>query len=530
MTDYTVIAENIKLPIASDEADAQKAAQKIFKAAGIADAVRDVHLRRRSIDARRKDNIIYVCSVSAKVSLDRKSAEKISANGRLRLIADQNEPLVYGTRKLSARPVIVGFGPAGMFCALELAKNGYAPLVLERGGSVSDRSAAAERFMSGGEFSSVSNIQFGAGGAGTFSDGKLTTRIGDKYCDTVLAEFVRFGADRSILWQAKPHIGTDVLRQIVRNIDAEVRALGGDIRYECRVDSVGENRVASSDGDVPFGALVLAIGHSARDTYKSLECAEFPMIPKPFSVGVRIEHLRVDIDRAMYGDSAEASGLPPAEYALSHRVGDRGVYTFCMCPGGIVVPAASEDGGVVTNGMSYSARDKRNSNSAIAVSVLPEDFGSTVDGAIDFQRQLERAAYRAGGMDFSAPVQSVGSFLGNATPISRVMPTYMNGKVRETELADLFSENTVQMLRLGITEFAKKLRGFDAPDAVLTGVETRTSAPVRILRGDDRRMIGSADIYPCGEGAGYAGGIMSAAVDGIRTAHAIMREFALPDR
>jgi len=277
-----------------------------------------------------------------------------------------------------------------------------------------------------------------------------------------------------------------------------------------------------------YGVLVLAIGHSARDTYKVLCDGGFEMIPKPFSVGVRIEHLREEIDRALYGEAAEI--LPPAEYALSHRVGERGVYTFCMCPGGVVVPAASEKGGVVVNGMSYHARDGRNSNCAVAVSVLPGDFGGSVLGGIEYQRQLERSAFILGGNDYTAPAQSVGNFLhGRKNEQGRVSPTYMNGRVRMCDVGGLFRGEISDMLRLGITKFGRQIRGFDCDDAIITGVETRTSAPLRIIRGEDRRAPGMGEIYPCGEGAGYAGGIMSAAVDGIRTARAIMERFAPPE-
>ena len=530
MTNYTVIAENIKLPIGADEREALDAAGRVFRRAGILGATENMHIRRKSIDARHKDKIVLVCSVSARATLDSGAAERLCRQRNLKLIADEPDELCFGSRPLAHRPVIVGFGPAGMFCALELARNGYAPIVLERGDNVESRTQAVERFMSGGEFSARSNIQFGAGGAGTFSDGKLTTRIGDKFCGRVLEEFVRFGADESILWQAKPHIGTDVLRTIVSNIDGEVRRLGGTVEYGRTVDSVSKSSVSAGGAEIPFGALVLAIGHSARDTYKFLADNGYPIVPKPFSVGVRIEHLRESIDHAMYGDAADLGILPPAEYGVSFRTGARGVYSFCMCPGGVVVPAASEDGGVVTNGMSYSARDGRNSNAALAVSVLPEDFGGTVVGAVGFQRKLERAAFTAGGGNFAAPMEPVGRFLGGSGRVGEVTPTYMNGNVKESALSEILPNLVCDMLRTGIGKFGEKIRGFDAPDAILTGVETRTSAPVRIMRGEDRRITSGGNIYPCGEGAGYAGGIMSAAVDGIRTARAIMAEFAPPQR
>ena len=321
----------------------------------------------------------------------------------------------FGSEPMEKRPVVVGMGPAGMFCALILAENGYAPIVLERGDDVDTRAAAFERFCREGVLDGESNIQFGAGGAGTFSDGKLVTRINDEKCSYVLERFHEFGAHEEILYDAKPHIGSDVLRDVVKNLEARIVSLGGDVLYRHRVDDIKTNSkraisVVSRGEEIDLSVLVLAIGHSARDTYKMLLDKELFIEPKPFSVGLRIEHLQKDIDRALYGEYAGHTRLKRGEYALSHRAGDRGVYTFCMCPGGEVVAAASEEGGVVVNGMSSYARDGKNANSAVCVSVRPEDYGNTPERAIEYQRRLERAAYTAGGSDYRVPLQTLGDF------------------------------------------------------------------------------------------------------------------------
>lgn len=522
---YTIIVENIKAPLIHSDDDIFEGANKYLRKNNIKRQIYQMTVRKKSIDARDKDSIHLVCSVAGIIELNEKEAVKKTPSF-VKLYPIKEEKIVYGSKPMTERPVIVGFGPAGMFCALELARYGYAPIVFERGAGIDERIKAVDLFMNGGEFSPTTNIQFGAGGAGTFSDGKLTTRIGDPLCKSVLDTFCDFGASSDIKWQAKPHIGTDVLQDIVRRIHDEIIKHGGEILYNHRVSDITDNKLRANGEEHPFGALVLAIGHSARDTYSEIISKSFPVVAKPFSVGVRIEHLCEDINFAMYGDAAEV--LPPAEYSLSHRDGNRGVYSFCMCPGGVVVPAASEEHGVVTNGMSYSRRDGVNSNSALAVSVLPEDFGNSPNGAIEFQRQLERKAYHAGDSNYSAPAQTVGNFLNSSiNAVGKIKPTYMNGNVQFCDLTDILPDFVSDMLKCGIAKFGRQIKGFDCLDAILTGVETRTSAPVRILRGDNRKLADADfNIYPCGEGAGYAGGIMSAAVDGIKTARAIMAEFA----
>lgn len=509
------------------------AAAEKMKRAGIDPRRLHFRLYKKSFDARRRGDIRCVCSVVAEGEASGQiSPEKLAAAGGV-YHEEASLEQSRGSVRMSGRPVIVGTGPAGMFCGLLLAREGYAPILLERGRDVAGRVKAVEDFYAGRGLDPETNIQFGAGGAGTFSDGKLTTRISDPRCSFVLEALRDFGAPEEILSRARPHVGTDILRGVVNNILNEIAALGGELRYSCRLEEVVEDgsarevRLATSGGEMSCGALVLAIGHSARDTHAMLMRRGFAISPKSFSVGVRIEHLQRDIDVALYGDYAGDPVLGPAEYALSDTSG-RGVYTFCMCPGGEVVGAASEPGGVVVNGMSYHARTGKNANSAIAVSVGPGDYEGGAAGALEFQRGLERAAFASGGGDYSAPAQTVGDFLAGRSGgrPGRILPSYMGGRVSMCDMERILPAFVVSALRRGIVSFGRKIAGFDSPDALLTGVETRTSSPVRILRGEDMTALGRPLIYPCGEGAGYAGGIMSAAVDGIRAAQAIMARYA----
>lgn len=524
-----ILLNNIKIPFEADDSEIFESAKRRIAKSGLDTSDFAFRLYKRSIDARKNDAILFVCSVlcESENDLDLSSAVLKKMDGAL--LPEAVVTPERGSEKLSARPVIVGLGPAGMFCALLLAENGYAPIVLERGEDVDRRTAAVERFYRDGVLDPNSNIQFGAGGAGTFSDGKLTTRINDPICSFVLEKLHEMGAPEEILYRAKPHVGTDILRDVVKNFAEKITERGGEIRYETRLDSIEGGKAHTSDGEIDFGALVLAIGHSARDTYKMLMAKNFTVEPKQFSVGLRIEHLQSDIDRGLFGKNAGNPKLGKGEYTLSDTKGQRGVYTFCMCPGGEVVGAASEVGGVVVNGMSSYARDGRNANSAVAVSVFTSDYGNTPAGAIEYQRNLERSAFLAGGSDYSAPMQTVGDFFAGKAQKepSRIIPTYMeSGKCRIARLDTLLPQYITSELRRGLNIFDKKISGFASPDAILTGVETRTSAPVRILRGEDLCAVGHDKIYPCGEGAGYAGGITSAALDGIRCALAIMRRFA----
>jgi len=523
----SLIVENIRTPITANDFDIIDAALKRIKRVSSLGQVLSSDIYKKSVDARRKNDISFVSSVYFVVE----SKRALDASWLLKLgIKLKNEDeirFVPGKEQMSYRPVVVGFGPAGMFAALYLSMYGYKPIVLERGASVSERVNAVERFKKDGILDTETNIQFGAGGAGTFSDGKLTTRINDPYVHSVLSTFASMGAPDTILKMAKPHVGTDVLRCVVETFHRRISSLGGEIRYGEKVSSVGDGYIVSNGEKLPSGATVLAIGHSARDLYLSLYNDGFEMIVKPFSAGVRIEHLCKDIDRAMYGDEALSAALGHAEYSLSLRKGERGVYTFCMCPGGEVVAAASENGGVVTNGMSNSRRDGKNSNAAIAVSVLPSDIGSDPMEAVAFQRSLERRAFEVAGRNYYAPCQSVGDFYaGSIGEINgKIKPSYRDGLVAPGDFNKLFPAFISSMLKDGIAYFGKKIKGFDYPDVPLTGVETRTSSPIRILRADDFIAVNRKSVYPCGEGAGYAGGIVSAAVDGIRVAGAIISKY-----
>ena len=536
-----ILVDSIRVPLdATESAIIQKAREKM-KRAGLPTSTLHFRLYKKSVDARRREEIRFVCSAVAEgeIAPERYPVERLR-RADARLLTVESLSPVAGDEELYARPLVVGMGPAGLFAALLLAREGYAPLLIDRGGDVKERTASVERFHREGVLNVESNVQFGAGGAGTFSDGKLITRINDPRCGFVLETLVEAGAPEEILTRAKPHVGTDLLREVVDRMLSRIVSLGGEIRYHCRMEdfspsSEGGLLVDTSCGRIHCGAMILAPGHSARDTYVRLLEKNFAIEPKPISVGVRAEHLQVDIDTALYGDFAGDPRLGPAEYSLSDTRGERGVYTFCMCPGGEVVAAASEEGGLVVNGMSHHARNGRNANAAVAVSVGCEDYapveGSRALGAIEFQRSIERAAYAAGGGEYVAPVMTLGDFLEGkrGTEPSRVQPSYRGGRTRVGDFSEVFPSFVVESLRYGFRSFGKKLSGYDAPDTVLTAAETRTSAPLRLLRnGETLTAVGQDRIYPCGEGAGYAGGITSAAVDGLRVAEALISRFARP--
>ncbi len=422
--------------------------------------------------------------------------------------------------------VIAGAGPAGLFCALRLIDYGFAPVILERGRRVEERAADVEKFLSTRTLDPESNVQFGEGGAGAFSDGKLNTQTNDRRNRDVLDTFVRFGAPEEVGYLGKPHVGSDKLRQVVANIRAHIEANGGEFRFseqltDVRIKDGRLAQIVTTKGETACEKLVLAIGHSARDTFEMLLSRGLVMQQKEFAVGVRIEHLQAAVGRAQYG--AGYAALPAADYKLVSHASERGVFTFCMCPGGVVIPAASEEGGVVTNGMSNYARDERNANSALVVQVWRSDFGSDHPLAgVAFQRKLERAAFRAAGGDFRAPVQLVGDFLAGKESyyFGAVKPSYALG-TSFVPMQAIFPRAVTDAMKAALPEMDAKLAGFAAYESVLTGVESRTSSPVRIVRDETMHAQGIAGIYPCGEGCGYAGGITSAAADGIRVAEAI---------
>lgn len=525
------IINNIKLPINASHAEAFSIAKKKLTKLNLNLDGADFKIYRRSIDARKKNDIHFVYSVSVSGIFSQISQECLLPLG----IVAQEPALDFdfqkGTEQLKAPPLVVGSGPCGLFATLLLAEAGYSPTLIERGGSVAERTQAVNSFISTRRLDSDTNIQFGAGGAGTFSDGKLVTRINDPLTSYIIKRFVEFGAPKEIEYVAKPHVGTDILSKVVDNIINRIITLGGKILYHTKLLSIDAERsvAKTSNGDISYGALVLAIGHSARDTYANLLKKQFSIIPKPFSVGMRIEHLADDIDSAMYGDKALREVLGRAEYNLSHNTKERGVYTFCMCPGGEVVAAASEEGGVCVNGMSYHSRNGVNSNSAVVCSIFPHDYGKDPLKAIEFQRNIEKAAFMSAGEDYSAPIITVGDFLlGQCkTEPHRVIPTYMSGKgVALVHPNAYLPDFVTSAIKNAITDFDKKIVGFADKSAVLTGPETRTSAPIRILR-DPKTVLASGfdNIYPSGEGAGYAGGITSAAVDGVRTAMTIIKRY-----
>lgn len=529
----TVLRINeLKLPLDADEGALRRAAAKELRLA--AEKIVTLRISKKSVDARKKENVHFIYSVDVTIDGDEQALLKRLKSGRVLAVVPYAYTMPERRRKSPFRPVVVGFGPAGMLAAVILADAGLRPIVLERGKDVDSRRRDVQQFWVEHTLNENSNVQFGEGGAGTFSDGKLTTGIKNPLCRKVLEELCDNGAPQEILYSSKPHIGTDLLGEVVKNFRRKVERLGGEVRLECKltniicangaVHGVTYENAAGETVDLETDAVILAIGHSARDTAEMLYGKGVNMMQKPFSVGARIEHPQSLINRVQYGGFAGHPALGAADYKLAcHPPHGRGLYTFCMCPGGTVVAAASEQGGVVVNGMSEMARDGENANAALLVGVDPEQFPDEHPlSGFRLQREIEQAAFCLGGGDYRAPAQLVGDFLQGvpSTRLGSVNPSCPTG-VTLCDIARCLPEAVVHTMRDGIQKMDQKLRGFAMADAVLTAPETRSSSPVRMLR-DETLMSNIEGIYPCGEGAGYAGGIVSAAVDGIRCAHAVL--------
>ena len=526
---------NVNVPLeAGPDAPLPAALKKIRVPA---DQVLSWRIGKKSVDARDKSDVHFVLAVDLALKHEDAVLRRLKPGVASRLAPDTPIPVIRAPYK-GPRPVVTGLGPGGLFAALTLARAGMRPIVLERGERVEDRKRSVDRFAAGGTLNPESNVQFGEGGAGAFSDGKLTTGIKDPRCRTVLKELFDHGAPEEILYLAHPHIGTDNLPRVVKAIREEIIALGGEVRFRTRLTGLriragqieaAEYASPEGPGEIAADALILAIGHSAADTQQMLFRAGVRMIQKPFSVGARIEHPQRLINQSQYGRFAAHAALGAAEYHLSVKLPDgRGAYTFCMCPGGTVVPAASRAGGVCVNGMSAFARDGENANAALLVDVRTADFGDDHPLAgYALQRLWEERAFRAGGGDYRAPVQLSGDLLaGRATrALGSVKPTYRPGVVCG-DFREVLPDFACQGIRAAIRAFDRQLKGFALPDAVLTAVESRSSCPVRLPR-DEGYESNIGGLYPCGEGAGYAGGIMSAAVDGIRAAEKVMAKYGI---
>jgi len=521
---------DIKLPLNHSESELLGAIQKKLKIKS--DVIVRYDINRRSIDARKRGGIVLIYTLDVDLKDESGIYDRFREDKQVGKTPDLDYHFVSkAPTQLNCRPIVVGTGPCGLFCGLLLAQMGFRPIILERGKAVRERTVDTFAFWRKGQFNPESNVQFGEGGAGTFSDGKLYSRIKDpkNRARKVMSEFVKAGANPEILIVNKPHIGTLRLVEIVEKIRTEIEALGGEIRFQSRIDSldieVGKVKgiTLSSGESLSASHVILAIGHSARDTFQMLFEQGVEIEPKPFSIGFRIEHPQSLIDRRYFGSDAGHPLLGAADYKLVHHCSNgRTVYSFCMCPGGTVVASSSEAGGIVTNGMSQYSRHERNANSAIVVGVTPADYPEGPMAGIDFQRSLETAAFQLGGGNYHAPGQRLSDFLAKrpSPSLGTVQPSYTPG-IHLTDLSQSLPSYAIEALREALPAFDKQIKGFLMDDALLTGVETRSSSPIRIIRNADFQSNNTEGLYPAGEGAGYAGGILSAAVDGIKVAEAV---------
>lgn len=530
---YMIRINEIKLSLDDSEALLKPKAAKVLKINE--KYIKSLSIFKKSVDARRKDDVHFTYSVDVEIALDEQQIVKKCKSNKAQIVKPYVYEMPVNNRVSQFRPIVVGFGPAGMLAGVVLAEAGLRPIILERGKDIDARQRDVNEFWTKAKLDEESNVQFGEGGAGTFSDGKLTTGIKSPFIRKVLDELYEAGAPEEILYSSKPHIGTDRLAVVVKNIRKKIEKLGGEVRLECKLETLlvangfvhGVRYTHCGESvDLETDSVIMAIGHSARDTVEMLYNMGAQILQKPFSVGARIEHPQSLINKAQYGKFADHPKLGAADYKLScHGLHERGAYTFCMCPGGTVVAAASEKEGVIVNGMSSLARDGENANSALLVGIEPKDFPSEHPLAgIYYQREIEHKAYELAGGDYKAPAQLVGDFLQNkkSTALGDVKPTYPVG-VTLTNLDECLPEKVSATMKSAIVEMDKKLHGFNLYDAVLTAPETRSSSSVRIVR-DEFLQCKISGVYPCGEGAGYAGGIVSAAVDGIKCAHAVLSD------
>ena len=521
----------VKLPLDHPETEIKAAILKRLDI--VADELIDFSISRRSVDARKPDAIVFIYTLDVELKNEKAVFKRLQSDRHISLTPDTRYHFVaQAPANLTSRPVVIGTGPCGLFAGLILAQSGFRPIILERGKAVRERTKDTFGLWRQGNLNPESNVQFGEGGAGTFSDGKLHSQIKDPkhYGKKVLTEFVNAGAPPEILYVSKPHIGTFRLVSVVEKMRATIESLGGEIRFQSRVDDIEINNgqvhgvVLAGGEHIATHHLVLAIGHSARDTFQMLYERGVYIEAKPFSVGFRIEHPQSLIDRCRFGKHAGNPLLGAADYKLVHHCANgRSVYSFCMCPGGTVVAAASEPGRVVTNGMSQYSRNERNANSGIVVGITPDDYPGHPLAGIALQRHWEERAFELGGKNYHAPGQLLGDFLAgkSSTAFGSVLPSYTPG-VHLCDLSTCLPDYAIAAIREALPAFAKQVPGFAMHDAVLTGVETRTSSPIRIKRNEDCQSLNTTGLYPAGEGAGYAGGILSAAVDGIKVAEAIV--------